>query len=559
MCTDPVRPPTSGARAYPALRSRCAAARRTSSRRIRWYTSRGPEIDAEAGGLGDARTAVDGDRLAFLLGEQVGAADVRLAGDEQLVGREAGQDLAAVRGDDDLLFDPRRRAAVRGGAVRLEREHHSRFELDRVLERVDARDHRRLVQPDAEAVPELEPEAGFLALEAERLRGRPDGGDLVGRRARPDERDRGVEPLAALPVGVELRPRDRPDVERAVVARPVAHERVDDVEERLVARTQQAVGEDVRVRVAAVARDGVDRLDLLGAHLEQELLRARDDLVLVDARAEHAVDLLVDGVDEAGRLVEQRDLVRRLDLARLEHDARPVGHVQARALQRLEGHEVCHVDPERLAGEPALAQLVCDARAEAVGDAGLARHGAAHRRDARAEALRREPRREQLVVPRGGAEVPEDRVVAAQQQHEACVLVARPLADVRARDVADVVRVEEEESTELRRVEGGFRALEALTTEAREVDSLLPVDRARRVRRADRPASHRHRRTSWSDALRRRGKSAMRSSSPYPASIVARTSAFSSAARGRLTPAVSAASSTRSRSFSISAVVNVAE
>ncbi len=94
---------------------------------------------------------------------------------------------------------------------------------------------------------------------------------------------------------------------------------MDDVEERLVARPQQPVGEDVRVRVAAVARDGVDRLDLLGAHLEQQLLRARDDLVLVDARAEHPVDLLVDRVDEPGRLVEERDLLGGLDLARLEH------------------------------------------------------------------------------------------------------------------------------------------------------------------------------------------------------------------------------------------------
>jgi hypothetical protein len=38
---------------------------------------------------------------------------------------------------------------------------------------------------------------------------------------------------------------------------------VDDVEEGLVARAQEPVGEDVRVRVAAVARHRVDRLDLL--------------------------------------------------------------------------------------------------------------------------------------------------------------------------------------------------------------------------------------------------------------------------------------------------------
>ena len=193
--------------------------------------------------------------------EQVGAAHVDLPGDEQLLGGEARDHVAAGRRHDDLLLDARRRAAVGRGAVGLEREDHPLLELDRMVERVHARDHRRLVQADADAVAELEPEARLLVGEAELLRGRPDRGDLVRRHAGADEVDRGIEPFAAARVGVELRVRHPADVERAVVARPVAHERVDDVEERLVARAQQPVGEDVRMRVAAVARDGVDRLD----------------------------------------------------------------------------------------------------------------------------------------------------------------------------------------------------------------------------------------------------------------------------------------------------------
>ena len=250
--------------------------------------------------------------------------------------------------------------AVAGGAVGLEREDHALFELDGAVERVHARDHRRLVQPDADAVPELQPEARLLAGEAELLGGRPHGCDLVGRGARPDEVDRGVEPLAALLVRVELRLRDAAHVEGAVVAGAVAHERVDHVEERLVARPQQPVGEDVRVRVAAVARDGVDRLDLLGAHLEQQLLRTRHDLVLVDARAQHAVDLLVDRVDDAAGVVEQRDLLGGLDLARLQHHARAVGDLNARALQRLERDQIGHVHADRLTEQAALAELERD-------------------------------------------------------------------------------------------------------------------------------------------------------------------------------------------------------
>ena len=183
-------------------------------------------------------------------------------------------------------------------------------------------------------------------------------------------------------------------------------------------------------------------------------------------------------------------------LARLEHHPRAVGDLHAGALQRLDRDEVGHVDTERLACEPALSKLERDPLTEPVGDARLDRHRAAHRSDARAEVLRREPGGEELVMARRGAEVPEDRVVATREQRETGVLVARPLADVRARDVADVVRVEQEQPAEVGGVERLLCPRQAIAAELREVDPLLPVHRARRVGRADRPASHRHRNTS---------------------------------------------------------------
>ena len=70
--------------------------------------------------------------------------------------------------------------------------------------RVQARDHRRLVEPDAEPVAELQAEARLLAREAELLGGRPHLGDPVGRHPGPHERDRVVEPLAALLVRSDL-------------------------------------------------------------------------------------------------------------------------------------------------------------------------------------------------------------------------------------------------------------------------------------------------------------------------------------------------------------------
>ena len=75
--------------------------------------------------------------------------------------------------------------------------------------------------------------------------------------------------------------------------------------------------------------------------------------------------------------------------------------------------------------------------------------------------------------------------LAAQQQHPARVLVARPLADVRARDVADVVRVEEQQRAEIGGLEHPARAGEPVGPQAREVDALLPVDGRRRATRCD--------------------------------------------------------------------------
>src|SRR5207302_2603333 len=100
------------------------------------------------------------------------------------------------------------------------------------------------------------------------------------------------------------------------------------------------------------------------------------------------------------------------------------------------------------------------------------------------------------VMASGGTKVPQDRIAPPRQQREARVLVARPLADVRTRDVPDVVRIEQQNGAEVGRVERRLRTLETFPAQAREVDALLPVDRAGRVGRADGPVSHGHRTTS---------------------------------------------------------------
>src|SRR5215218_6676468 len=303
------------------------------------------------------RPMSDGRGLAL---EEIGAADVCLPADEELLGREL-RDHSAARGrHDHFLLDSCCRFAVARGAVGLECEDHALLDLDRVVERVHAGDHRRLVEADPEPVPELQSEARLLVREAELLPRRPHARDLIRRRAGADEVDRVVEPLTALLVRVDLRGRDTADVERSVVARPVAHEGVDDVEERLIARPEQSVREHVRVRVAAVSGDGVDRLALLRAELEEDLHRARHDLVLAHAGPQHSIDLLVDGVHDGSRMLEQRDLLFGFDRARLHHHRLRVRRLDALTLQGVQRLHIGEVDAERVACDAALLELAVD-------------------------------------------------------------------------------------------------------------------------------------------------------------------------------------------------------
>src|SRR5438477_3091404 len=61
-------------------------------------------------------------------------------GNRELLCGIKGDDGGALRREDHFLFDARGRDAVGRGAVGLHREHHARLQLDRLAQRVDARD-----------------------------------------------------------------------------------------------------------------------------------------------------------------------------------------------------------------------------------------------------------------------------------------------------------------------------------------------------------------------------------------------------------------------------------
>src|SRR5260221_2342249 len=100
---------------------------------------------------------------------------------------------------------------------------------------------------------EVEAERIHLARKADLLRLWQCARDLVARHAGLEQLDRLVHPLARLLVGGASRRGGASDVEGAVVGGAVAHQRLDDVAERVIARAAYAVGEGMRNRDAALA------------------------------------------------------------------------------------------------------------------------------------------------------------------------------------------------------------------------------------------------------------------------------------------------------------------
>ena len=251
---------------------------------------------------------------------------------------------------------------------------------------------------------------------------------------------------------------------------------MDDVEEGLVAGPDDPVAEDVRVRAAALARHRVDVVDVLRPEIEQDLGDLRDQLALADAGLEALRDVLVGAVDHGAGRVEQDDLVDGLDLARVEHDLLPVAHDDPLVGQGGRHRRLDDVDAERHVGDTLGTQDPGDLLGRSPEQAGVGGDRPAQPDHPGVHVLLRQPRAVQAVVLGRRAEVPDVRVAAAGQQRVARHLVARPLADVGARRVADVVEVEQQDGAEVGGRERRPGATEPVRPHPLDVPALLPVD-----------------------------------------------------------------------------------
>src|SRR5437016_11530363 len=89
-------------------------------------------------------------------------------------------------------------------------------------------------------------------------------------------------------------------------------------------------------------------------------------------------------------------------------------------------------------------------------------------------------------MTRGGAEIPNPGVAVSGEQAVPDQLVASPLADDGARDIANVVLIETQHRAQAGFLQGLARPREAITMQPAELHTLFEID-LRRARRLERP------------------------------------------------------------------------
>ena len=90
------------------------------------------------------------------------------------------------------------------------------------------------------------------------------------------------------------------DGEAAVVAGAVAHVGVENVVIHGIAGAQHAIGKNVGMRVAALARDGIHRLHIFRTEIVQNFADQTDGLIFAHPGLHGAVELVVGGVNHHG-------------------------------------------------------------------------------------------------------------------------------------------------------------------------------------------------------------------------------------------------------------------
>ena len=235
--------------------------------------------------------------------------------DQQLFRRETRDDFVSGFGDDNFFFDARRAPAVGGGPEGFQRKHHSGLDLARMIEGDQAADDGFFPDRQTNAVAVLQSEGGFFIGEAKVGGLGPDRGNLGGGAAGTNQFDGCVQIVAATLIGVHHRVGRIADRETAVIAGAVSHVGMQNVVVDRISGAEDAVGENVRMRIAAFAGYGIHRLDIFRSHVVENFADQADGFVFAHTGLHRAVEFVVGCVHHHRGVVEQGDFVFGFDEA----------------------------------------------------------------------------------------------------------------------------------------------------------------------------------------------------------------------------------------------------
>src|ERR1700733_7607385 len=122
----------------------------------------------------------------------------------------------------------------------------------------------------------LQSECGFFIRETELLRFGPQRRNFTRGAARSDQRNCGVQILAAALVSIYHRVRSVAYGEAPVVTRAVAHVGMQNVVVNRITGAQNAVGKNMRMRIAAFAGNRIHSLNVFRAEIVENLAYKAD-------------------------------------------------------------------------------------------------------------------------------------------------------------------------------------------------------------------------------------------------------------------------------------------
>ena len=213
-----------------------------------------------------------------------------------------------------------------------------------------------------------------------------------------------------------LRGRSTAHGKGAVVTGLVTHVGLDQIKVGLITGAYQPVGKVMRVRAAALARDGIDRLHAIRTHFVEALGRQRHDFAFAHAGFQRFEYILIHAIAHGRGHVEQRDFIVAFDLARVQHHLLAINHVEAQLLQRKQKQRLAHINAQRHVGHALGLEHVVNFLGGFLEQThpGVDRTTQAH--IAREAMIGRQPRRVNLVMARGGTKIPHPRFAITGQQ-----------------------------------------------------------------------------------------------------------------------------------------------